>query len=1265
MMMNKWWLSLLVSLPLAGAAPLLYHRYVQPPLPAEQPAALVMERQTSRPDQPPAQMASARATAHREVEWFDWKAEDASAGSGGTAGLSALSASSMPLESWTDSAPAAYDGAYAPDVSQGSDPSGSWSGNTRVDSQSFWAQPRTSTSAQPPAAQAPSSIPDSPAPNPPQGPTSIPSPFALMPPRALQELVEGQPTVHLHIEPNPVKAGHAVTIRWTVVPPEGASALDWIGFFASADALRTLPLHRLPTAGRPSGELTYQVPPGFPPGRYHVRYLVEPSSAVLATTQVSIVAEKRRDDQSPGKSGADEDGTDGSEETGTEETGTDETEADEGEPDEITPAVYTLSVEHTRVVPGEAITVTWSVAPATAADETDTIELCASPALSHPLLPEGARCFPFVQLDSHPSGQQPVSLPEQMPLGAYTLRYVGAGSSRTSVALEIIEQEPDAIIPPPDIIPPSLPTVTFSASPSVIEAGQESLLSWTSTEAHTCLAADGWSGERLLSGSELVGPSVATTYRLTCTGDGGSATDSVTVTVHTVLVDPPATVAEDAAYAYLAQRMDAYLQDEQLRLIESYFSPYPPGPDGQPLTLAALTADSAMAVLAWLARGREDDLRRAKLICDALLWYQRHDPMADGRLRQAYQVNQLLADSTAQQPIIPSSLRATRTADVAWPALAWLTYFERVRDPQTATPREDARAVYLQAAIDAADMLIEQLKAPTADGGFFWGLRDTQLTSFSLQVSPSRVAPGGIIAIDWTAPADRVTANDVIELSSAFGADSSPTNGEVRGRLTNTMPNIPSAFLPITLTVRYLSGGSGEVMIASSLRVEATAPAQALPPMPQPEQEVVTEAVTEHNALAYVLFTRLFDLTGESRFRLNAAHAKHFLEEVAWDASGGKFWAGTSNQRVNAAALVEDAQSLPLLALGRAALYGSALDWVDQTLRVSAGEQISDGFSGYDAGIHLDTDAQPDGIWFQGSAQMTLAYQVAQHSGNADYYLTKLDEAQHHPRGDGQSIVEASHDGVSSGVAGHAYYASPHVGTTAWYLLAKRRSNPLWSTSTEAPVPHESPETTVSPLSLRVLALDVNGDGTVSQADVDLVAGAFGQTAPEEGTTSDLDGDGAITIDDVFLVAKAVGLSWPPTDIPEGRALTFFVKGTGVEESLLSYTAAPLPQGACFHGLLSSGQPGSCTARQFQWTPSSTQGGSSYPLTFTVSDGRASSAETMTVTVQNNTPPVLAPIGDKQVTVSGKLTVALTFTVSASDPEAQPLTLTARLADGR
>jgi hypothetical protein len=78
----------------------------------------------------------------------------------------------------------------------------------------------------------------------------------------------------------------------------------------------------------------------------------------------------------------------------------------------------------------------------------------------------------------------------------------------------------------------SPPTVSIQASPSSVSSGGLSALTWSSQDANSCTAAGAWSGNEPTSGSQSTLPLTANaTYTLTCTGAGGSASQSAVVTV--------------------------------------------------------------------------------------------------------------------------------------------------------------------------------------------------------------------------------------------------------------------------------------------------------------------------------------------------------------------------------------------------------------------------------------------------------------------------------------------------------------------------------------------------------------------------------------------------------------------------------------------------------------------------------------------------------------------------------------------------------------
>jgi hypothetical protein len=85
-----------------------------------------------------------------------------------------------------------------------------------------------------------------------------------------------------------------------------------------------------------------------------------------------------------------------------------------------------------------------------------------------------------------------------------------------------------------------VPTVDLTASAPSVAVGARVTLSWTSTNATSCVAYDGWSGSKALNGSEVSEAlSIATSFTLTCTGIGGSATDFVVVDVGSVVNNAP------------------------------------------------------------------------------------------------------------------------------------------------------------------------------------------------------------------------------------------------------------------------------------------------------------------------------------------------------------------------------------------------------------------------------------------------------------------------------------------------------------------------------------------------------------------------------------------------------------------------------------------------------------------------------------------------------------------------------------------------------
>mgnify|MGYP001816358926 CR=1 FL=1 len=100
---------------------------------------------------------------------------------------------------------------------------------------------------------------------------------------------------------------------------------------------------------------------------------------------------------------------------------------------------------------------------------------------------------------------------------AYTMTCNGAGGSASDSVTVTVNAAPTV----------TAPTVILTASPSRVSRGSTITLNWSSTDANSCTASGDWSGTKASAGSEPIAISSAVTFTLSCSGDGGSASGSV------------------------------------------------------------------------------------------------------------------------------------------------------------------------------------------------------------------------------------------------------------------------------------------------------------------------------------------------------------------------------------------------------------------------------------------------------------------------------------------------------------------------------------------------------------------------------------------------------------------------------------------------------------------------------------------------------------------------------------------------------------------
>lgn len=158
------------------------------------------------------------------------------------------------------------------------------------------------------------------------------------------------------------------------------------------------------------------------------------------------------------------------------------------------PVIASIGASPTALTVGQSTTLTWSSSNAT--------ECQASGAWNGTVALSGTQLF----------------TPSAAGTSTYTLTCNGVTSSASVVAA-------NAATP--------IPTVSLSLAPASVPTGQAATLTWSTTNATSCVASGAWAGNQGTSGSIAVKQaSVGTyTYSLACTGASGSASGSVTLGV--------------------------------------------------------------------------------------------------------------------------------------------------------------------------------------------------------------------------------------------------------------------------------------------------------------------------------------------------------------------------------------------------------------------------------------------------------------------------------------------------------------------------------------------------------------------------------------------------------------------------------------------------------------------------------------------------------------------------------------------------------------
>jgi hypothetical protein len=161
------------------------------------------------------------------------------------------------------------------------------------------------------------------------------------------------------------------------------------------------------------------------------------------------------------------------------------------------------------------------------------------------------------------------------------------------------------------------------------------------------------------------------------------------------------------AYLFLNQMMDAYAQGNTTRMVQSYADQIA----GGTFFSTAFTYDNALLLLAYLTRGRRDDLARAQVLGNALVYAQQSDGQSDGRFRQAYFGGSADSNGVFVKPGL-SFFQGSAVGDVAWAGLSLAQLFART-----------GVKTYLDAAVKAATFIETTTRdnSNVPPGGYFFG----------------------------------------------------------------------------------------------------------------------------------------------------------------------------------------------------------------------------------------------------------------------------------------------------------------------------------------------------------------------------------------------------------------------------------------------------------------------------------------------------------------------------------------------------------------
>jgi len=220
------------------------------------------------------------------------------------------------------------------------------------------------------------------------------------------------------------------------------------------------------------------------------------------------------------------------------------------------------------------------------------------------------------------------------------------------------------------------------------------------------------------------------------------------------------------------------------------------------------------------------------------------------------------------------------------------------------------------------------------------------------------------------------------------------------------------------------------------------------------KQETNNFRATEHNIDLYPAFMRIARLTANPIWKNHAQHAREFALSM-WDNVEGKFWTGTgqgtNSTQINTNFIPVDAQAWAVVALKGGFKDQLPANWREQCIRFAEHRHRSPDGKGF--GFKQDSK----GVWFEGTAQMALAYDdigARDKAATVRAFLRskqlssgamlatdqqRLETGIELPQVKGIDIMSLSEE-----EKWWFYFKRPHLGATAWFVFAETDFNPFW-----------------------------------------------------------------------------------------------------------------------------------------------------------------------------------------------------------------------------